>query len=240
VVFAEEARAVAAADVEVAEEREGEGLVGASARFGEVVDDVFAPPLGAAVGAHGGLGAGFGDGDHVLRGLAVGGATGGEDEALDIGGRAGAEDAGGAFHIIVEVVEGLVDGFADIGEGGEVHDGVGAMGVHEGGHDAGVADVGVDEGEAIGGERAEEVEGLGVPSEEVVDGEDIVPALQEELDGVGPDVAGAAGDEDVHGRRVGKRAGLGDGARPREGRNALSKHRDEVTLFWPSRRWGRC
>ena len=121
-VLAHEAAGVGAAWVEVAEQGgvvllEGlAGLLGVGALgVDEVGDDVLDHGLGAAVGVGGADGAVLGDGDHVLplRGVAIDGGRGGEDDVGHVVLRHAAEEDDGAVDVDAVVFEGLDGGLAD-------------------------------------------------------------------------------------------------------------------------------
>src|SRR5690606_8669868 len=126
--------AVGAGDVEVAQGGRAQAVGG-----GLAGDHVVDGQLGGAVGVGGAGGRRLGDGDLV--GFAVGGGRGGEDEAAHACLAQGAEQGHGAADVVVPVLLGPGDRLADLGERGEVQDGV-VGGVEPLG---GVADVALDE-----------------------------------------------------------------------------------------------
>ena len=122
---------------------------------------------------------------------AVDGDGAGVDHALDTCPSGDLEHVVGALDVDVEAVAGTV--LAGGGQqGGEMDDAGDLMGVdrlHQVGH---VGDISTVEGHGVhagieGGARGREVEG-----------DDLLPALEELADDAGPDEAGAAGDHDCH------------------------------------------
>ena len=183
VVFADAAVEVAAAGVEVAEE---DGLE-AEGGFA-VAEDAFEHEFAGAVGVDGVLWVGLVHGHED--GVTVGGAGGGEDEAFAGVFLHGFEESEGAGDVVAVVFEGVFDGFADVAVGGEVEDGFGLVLGEDLVEEGGVVEVALDEGDAVVGE------GVEVAVDEVVEDDDGFAEAEEVLDGVGADVAGAAGDEE--------------------------------------------
>ena len=211
--------------VEVAEGGEAEGM-----DFVIPAEDFFEEEFGFAVGIDGFLGGCFIDGA-VFWGT-EGGAGGGEDEFFDVGGDHGIEEMETADEIILEIFGGIFHGFADERVGGEVHDGVwlgGLEGVGDGGGGLEIADDEVGAG----------VDGAAVSFGEVIEDGDGVVGVEELFDADAADVAGAAGDEDVH---VSERAGRGEmdeGYSVGSRRNWLGKPRDcSVRALTMARTWG--
>ena len=134
------------------------------------------------------MGAVLGDRDEVLGRVAVGCAGGGEDDAGDtlavVGAVAGIEEPDGAGDVVAVVPQRVIDRLANVGECAEVHHGVELVlveGIEDGG---GVAQVRLDEGEAVGVLLGEHVHGRDVPAEEVIETHDMVPVIKQALAGM--------------------------------------------------------
>ncbi len=119
--------------------------------------------------------------------------------AQALGVASGLEDRQVAQKVGPLVSEGVVDGVAHPGLGGEVDDAFGPAGPHQGGEGLGLGDVQPvhdETGPALQGGGAGELQSRVVVVVEVVDAHDALAAIQQPF-GHGPaDEAGGAGDED--------------------------------------------
>src|SRR5712672_953448 len=170
--------------VEIAEGDEVESGI-----FAIVGEDIFKGELGFAVRIDGGLGMVLRDGDYV--GLAVNGAGGGEDKAADAVAKHGVEQENAAGYVGNVEGAGSFHGLLDEGFAGEMHYGVdfvAAKDIVEGG---GVAEVGLVKGGLRG-------DGGAMAFGEIVEGDDRDAGGEQELRADAADVAGGAGDEDLH------------------------------------------
>ena len=97
--------------------------------------------------------------------------------------------------VVAEILRGVRHAFADEGVGGEVHDGVGAPFFQR------ILDV-APLLEVADDECCARIHGGAVAFGEVVKDGDGVPGIDEIFDADAADVAGSAGDQDVHGKKA--------------------------------------
>ena len=184
-VLADEAVLGRTRGVEVAQEDALEA-VGAVA----VLADLLQHELGAAVGVDRVLFLRLGNRD--LRGLAVGGAGGGEDEALRAGQNHGAQQHERLGDVVLVVLQRVLHGLAHLNEGGEVNDGIELAVDEQRIDDGGIAEIALHELDF----RIDD--GGGVAVDHAVENGHISAALHELAHGVRTNVAGTAGNEYFH------------------------------------------
>ena len=169
--------------VEVAEDGISE-----SVNLAKPLQHDFGLQLGLAVGIYGEFGSVFADGNGLRE--AKDGAGGGKNEARDAVAKTGFEKRERGDGIVAEIESGVLHGFADLGERGEVHNGLNGRFGKELVEESGVADIADDK---TGGGRY----GRAVAAGKIIENSDLKIILQEEADSGSADVAGAAGNEDV-------------------------------------------
>ena len=130
-------------------------------------------------------------GDGRFQGLAVDRRRRGEDQGVRPGLQHGVEEVEAGGEVVGVVLAGIGVGLADLDEGREVEDGSDLVLAEDPAQGVPVEEVGPDERHG-----ADE---LGPAAREVIEDQDVEPLPDELPDRMGPDVAGAAGDEDGHG-----------------------------------------
>jgi hypothetical protein len=114
------------------------------------------------------------------------------------------QQADAALDVVGVVGQGLGHRLAHGLEAGEVDDGADLVRLQGVGEQGGVAHVAFDQRQGLAGEGVQALRHVGLAVAEVVEQHDVVPGLGQRHGRVAADVAGAAGEEDVHGVSGGK------------------------------------
>jgi len=182
--------------VEVAQQGNPPARLGHGDIAQHLLDHHLRPPVG--VGGRGG---------HVLahrhrRVGAVDRCGRGEDQLVDVVAPHGPHEREGRPEVVLVVLQRLRDALADSLEAGEVDDGVDLLVREELFRLLAVAQVEGVDGQVLAGQGLEPVDDRRLGVGEAVDDDDLVARSHELDDGVGADVAGAAGDENAHAHTV--------------------------------------
>lgn len=149
----------------------------------------FKVELGLAVGIDGGLGQLLGH-RHGF-GNAVGSAGGGEDKFVDAAIAHGQQQLDGFADVVFVVFEGIGNGFADVGEGGEMHYQLDLLGAQDGGDLVAVAEI-------LFIERDMFCHGLPVAEDKVIENDRSVPGCFQFAHAMAANVARSSNYQYIH------------------------------------------
>ena len=202
VILADTASRIDTAHIEIAKERNAEATSVIDATriaapgLGVVHDDALAGKLRPPVRIHRSLRARLVDRQRLCGWLAIGSARRAEHHPFDVGRIHSFEQRQRSREIGAPVDERLFHAFANISQGGKVHDRIDPL---KGSNERlGIAEVCANESEAGSAVEAEEVDGRLMPANEAINDGDLMSLVEEAKRSVRSDEAGTAGDEDMH------------------------------------------
>ena len=193
-IFADTAGDVGADGIEVTQQNNAPLLVGMGHAGKDLLGHILGPAVG--VGAVAGL-ACLPQRHHIVTG--IDGGRGGEDDLLaanlfhDLG------QHQGGVQVVVIVTPGLGNGFANSLQTGEVDDSSDLIFCKDPAQQGLVSDIALIEFDLLAGELFHPVQALGVGVAEIVDHNDTIAAFQQLNTGMGTNIAGTAGNQNVHG-----------------------------------------
>ncbi len=193
-ILADQAALVGADGVEIPQQHHAPLPI----RMGNSGENLLGHVLGPAVGVGAAAGAaGLPQGHLVVPGVDGGG--GGEDDPLAAGLLHDLGQHQGGVEVVVIVPPGLGNALAHGLEAGEVNDGGNFIFGEDFPEQRLVPDVALVEFQGFAGEGLDPIQTLGVGIAEVVHNHHAVAAIEQLQAGVGADITGAAGDQNVHG-----------------------------------------